>query len=185
SITANKLAPDVGQSLDLSSNVSITQMVKKDFVTKEEHKSSMKERDEVNAQKVSVDDYNQNNEIINQRMTYLEQTESSFELLFSSLKENIENNRVNIEELSAKIVSGMDEKGHTYTEWGSSDQLNKVRVGSDGISMISNEQKTMKLRDGVVEANSLYVTKTIGFGNHVAERYNEEFTLFRWTGGVL
>lgn len=185
SITADKLAADIGSSLDLSSNVSITQMVKKDFVTKEEHKSSMEQIDEVNAQKVSVDDYNQNNEIINQRMTYLEQTESSFELLFSSLKENIENNRVNIESLSAKIVSGMDENGNTYTEWGSSGDLNKVKVGSDGISIVSNEQETMKFKDGIVEATSLYVTQTIGYGNHTADKYADEFTIFRWTGGIL
>ena len=185
SITADKLAADVGKSLDLSSNVSITQTVKKDFVTKEDHQSSKEQNEALLAQKVSIPDYNANNEAINKRITRFEQNEANFELLFSSLKQNIENNRVNIEELSAKIVSGMDEKGNTYTEWGSSGDLNKVRVGSDGISIVSNEQETMTFKDGNVEATSLYVTKTIGFGNHTADKYGSEFTIFRWTGGIL
>ncbi|MFM1524754.1 MULTISPECIES: phage tail protein [Helcococcus] len=180
SITVDKLASDVGTSLDISSNVAIKQTV-----NNEKFNTYKEQTDKLIAQSVSVTDYNSNNENINKRITSFEQSSTEFELLFTNLKENIENNRTNIEELSAKIVSGMDDKGNTYTEWGSSGQLNKVRVGSDGISMISNEQETMKLRDGVVEANSLYVTRTIGFGNHVAERYKEEFTLFRWTGGVL
>lgn len=49
--------------------------------------------------------------------------------------------------------------------------------------MISNNVSTMKLKEGVVDANSLYVKDTIGFGNHTAQKYKTEFTIFSWTGG--
>lgn len=114
--------------------------------------------------------------------TELVQTSSGFEQRFTKVESSIDDNQSGINEIKAVVSTGLDENGNTYTEWGSTSD-SKVRVGADGIDMISNNQETMTLRDGEVQAKALYVTETIGFGNHTAQKYGEEFTIFSWNGG--
>ena len=84
--------------------------------------------------------------------------------------------------LTSTITSGQDEEGNSYTEWGSTGDA-KVRVGANGIDIISNDQEVMSFRDGEAYAKALYVTETIGFGNHTAQKYGTKYTVFSWNGG--
>lgn len=110
------------------------------------------------------------------------QKSDSFEQVFTRLENSLSVNEAETKEIKALIRSGLDASGNTYTEWGSSEN-STLRVGASGIEMISNNVPTMTLMDGEVQAKSLYVQETIGFGNHTAQKYKTEFTIFSWTGG--
>ena len=94
----------------------------------------------------------------------------------------IQNNKVELEKISGIIQSGLDEDGNTYTDW-IGDGDNRVRVGSDGIVMLSTNAETLKLKDGRGYMNSLYVEHELGLGNHTARKMGEEFTVFMPIGG--
>lgn len=121
-------------------------------------------------------------ETVSKTSTAAKQTADSFTQEFTRLENALSDNEKDTKEIKALIKSGMDDSGNTYTEWGSSSN-STVRVGAGGIEMISNKVSTMVLKDGVVEAKALNVSERIGFGNHTAQKYKDEFTIFSWTGG--
>ena len=162
SITANKLASDVGQSLDLSSNVSITQTVES-----LDHKADRKELEDVES--------NLNNQIGSNSLK-IDQTAKNFTQTYEKLRLDVDNNQVELEKLTAVIESGMDEDGNAYTDW-IGDSKNRVRVGSDGITMYSDNTETMKLKDGVGYMDSLFVTNRLGLGNHTARKMGTKLTV--------
>ena len=162
SITANKLAADVGQSLDLSSNVSITQTVES-----LDHKADKEELAEVS------DNLSKQ---IESNSLRIEQTSSSLTQTYERLRLDVDNNQVELEKLTAVIESGMDEDGNAYTDW-IGDSKNRVRVGSDGITMYSDNTETMKLKDGVGYMDSLFVTNRLGLGNHTARKMGTKLTV--------
>lgn len=122
-------------------------------------------------------------ETVSKTSTAAKQTSDSFTQEFTRLENALSDNEKETKEIKSLIKSGMDDSGNTYTEWGSSSN-STVRVGSGGIEMISNKVSTMVLKDGVVEAKALNVSERIGFGNHTAQKYKDEFTIFSWTGGL-
>lgn len=122
-------------------------------------------------------------ETVSKTSTAAKQTADSFTQEFTRLENALSDNEKETKEIKSLIKSGMDDSGNTYTEWGSSSN-STVRVGSGGIEMISNKVSTMVLKDGVVEAKALNVSERIGFGNHTAQKYKDEFTIFSWTGGL-
>ncbi|MFM1581408.1 phage tail spike protein [Helcococcus bovis] len=121
--------------------------------------------------------------IVSLTSTQAKQKSDSFIQEFKRIDNALSQNEKETKEIKALIRSGLDSEGNTYTEWGSADS-SSLRVGSNGIDMNSNGVKTMTLKDGRVDAKSLYVEETIGFGNHTAQKYKSEFTIFSWTGGV-
>lgn len=121
-------------------------------------------------------------ETVSKTSTAAKQTADSFTQEFTRLENALSDNEKDTKEIKALIKSGMDASGNTYTEWGSSSN-STVKVGAGGIEMISNKVSTMVLKDGVVEAKALNVSERIGFGNHTAQKYKDEFTIFSWTGG--
>lgn len=121
-------------------------------------------------------------EAVSKTSTAAKQTADSFSQEFTRLENALSDNEKETKEIKALIKSGLDANGNTYTEWGSSSN-STVRVGANGIEMVSNKVSTMVLKDGVVEAKALNVSERIGFGNHTAQKYKDEFTIFSWTGG--
>ena len=98
---------------------------------------------------------------------------------FEQIKTDLTDNSDKIEKLTAIISSGVTADGATYTEWATSaDGGNRVYVGTDKMAMISGEVETMRISEGRIDATSLYITETLGLGNHVAEKYGSEFTIF-------
>ena len=122
------------------------------------------------------------NSKISQNKLEITQTSDSFTQEYSRIEASIENNRAELEKLTGVIQSGLDENGNTYTDWIGDDD-NRVRVGSDGIVMLSNNTETLKLKDGRGYMNSLYVEHELGLGNHTARKMGTEFTVFMPIGG--
>ena len=106
----------------------------------------------------------------------IEQTSSSLTQTYERLRLDVDNNQVELEKLTAVIESGMDEDGNAYTDW-IGDSKNRVRVGSDGITMYSDNTETMKLKDGVGYMDSLFVTNRLGLGNHTARKMGTKLTI--------
>ena len=106
----------------------------------------------------------------------IEQTSSSLTQTYERLRLDVDNNQVELEKLTAVIESGMDEDGNAYTDW-IGDSKNRVRVGSDGITMYSDNTETMKLKDGVGYMDSLFVTNRLGLGNHTARKMGTKLTV--------
>lgn len=116
--------------------------------------------------------------------TSITQTNKDIEIKFEGVEASIGDHGATLKNLTSTITSGQDEEGNTYTEWGSTGDA-KVRVGANGIDIVSADQETMTFRDGEAYAKALYVTETIGFGNHTARKYGDgnEYTIFSWNGG--
>lgn len=186
SVTANKLASDVGQGLDLSSNEYIQSIVSNNSDISEEVYKKISELNNLLEDKISESTINSLLEEINNQLnvnsTKINQNENKLEIEFNSIKAEIDNNRADLNNLTSTITSGQDEEGNSYTEWGSTSDA-KVRVGANGIDIISNDQEVMSFRDGEAYAKALYVTETIGFGNHTAQKYGTKYTVFSWNGG--
>lgn len=144
--------------------------------------SSEKEFNKIIEMKKTIEEIDGKVTTVSLVSTKAQQKADSFEQVFTRLENAISSNEEETKRISAVIKSGLDKEGNTFTEWGSSGN-SIVRVGADGIDMISNNVSTMKLKEGIVDANSLYVKDTIGFGNHTAQKYKTEFTIFSWTGG--
>ena len=106
----------------------------------------------------------------------IEQTSSRLTQTYERLRLDVDNNQVELEKLTAVIESGMDEDGNAYTDW-IGDSKNRVRVGSDGITMYSDNTETMKLKDGVGYMDSLFVTNRLGLGNHTARKMGTKLTV--------
>lgn len=181
SITANKLAPDVGQGLDLSSNEYIQSIVSNNSDISDEVYKKISELNSSLEDKVSENTINELLEEINNQLnvnsTKINQNENKLEIEFNSIKAEVDNNRTDLNTLTSTITSGQDDDGNSYTEWGSTSDA-KVRVGSNGIDIISNDQEVMSFKDGEAYAKALYVTETIGFGNHTAQKYGTKYTIF-------
>ena len=186
SITANKLAADVGQGIDISSNEYIQSIVESNNTLSEDTLSALSEiRKELNG-KLSDEEIDKLikdlNSKINENKLSITQTNDSFTQEYSRIQASIENNKVELEKLSGVIQSGLDSNGNTYTDWIGDDE-NRVRVGSDGIVMLSNNAETLRLKDGRGYMNSLYVEHELGLGNHTARKMGTEFTVFMPIGG--
>lgn len=110
------------------------------------------------------------------------QTNYSFTQEYSRIEGMIKENEVELNKLTGIIRSGLDEEGNTYTDWMGSDK-NKVRVSSDGITMLSNNTETLKLKDGKGYMNSLYIEHELGLGNHTARKMGSSLTVFVPKGG--
>ena len=181
SVTANKLASDVGQSLDLSSNEYIQSIVSNNSDISEEVYKKISELNNLLEDKISESTINSLLEEINNQLnvnsTKINQNENKLEIEFNSIKAEVDNNRADLNTLTSTITSGQDDDGNSYTEWGSTGDA-KVRVGSNGIDIISNDQEVMRFKDGEAYAKALYVTETIGFGNHIAQKYGTKYTIF-------
>ena len=186
SVTANKLASDVGQGLDLSSNEYIQSIVSNNSDISDEVYKKISELNNLLEDKISESTINSLLEEINNQLnvnsTKINQNENKLEIEFNSIKAEVDNNRADLNNLTSTITSGQDEEGNSYTEWGSTGDA-KVRVGANGIDIISNDQEVMSFRDGEAYAKALYVTETIGFGNHTAQKYGTKYTVFSWNGG--
>ncbi|MDO4595085.1 MAG: phage tail spike protein, partial [Tissierellia bacterium] len=186
SITANKLASDVGQGLDLSSNEYIQSIVSNNSDISDEVYKKISELNNLLEDKISESTINsllkEINNQLNVNSTKINQNENRIEIEFESIKAEVDNNRADLNTLTSTITSGQDEDGNSYTEWGSTGDA-KVRVGANGIDIISNDQEVMSFRDGEAYAKALYVTETIGFGNHTAQKYGTKYTVFSWNGG--
>lgn len=186
SITANKLASDVGQGLDLSSNEYIQSIVSNNSEISDEVYKKLSELNNLLDDKISESTINsllkEINNQLNVNSTKINQNENKLEIEFNSIKAEVDNNRADLNTLTSTITSGQDDDGNAYTEWGSTGDA-KVRVGANGIDIISNDQEVMSFRDGEAYAKALYVTETIGFGNHTAQKYGTEYTIFSWNGG--
>lgn len=186
SITANKLASDIGQGIDISSNAYIQSIVESNNTLSEDTLNALSELNqslnglttEEDVQKL-IDELNTK---INQNKLEITQTNDSFTQEYSRIEANIESNRAELEKITGVIQSGLDENGNTYTDWIGDDE-NRVRVGSDGIVMLSNNAETLKLKDGGGYMNSLYVEHELGLGNHTARKMGTEFTVFMPIGG--
>ena len=122
------------------------------------------------------------NKKISEDRTKTTQTSDSYTQKFQRIQAGIDNNKVELEKLTGIIQSGLDEDGNTYTDW-IGDNENIVRVGSDGIVMLSTNSETLKLKDGRGYMNSLYVEHELGLGNHTARKMGTEFTVFMPIGG--
>lgn len=186
SITANKLASDIGQGIDISSNEYIKSIVESNNTLSKDTFSALSEiRKELNG-KLSDEEIDkllkELNSKINQNKLEITQTNDSFTQEYSRIQASIENNKIELEKLSGVIQSGLDSNGNTYTDWIGDDE-NRVRVGSDGIVMLSNNAETLKLKDGRGYMNSLYVEHELGLGNHTARKMGTEFTVFMPIGG--
>ena len=183
SITVNKLAPDVGQGLDLSSNEYIQSIVSNNSDVSEEVYKKISELNNLLEDKISESTINELLEEINNQLnvnsTKINQNENKLEIEFNSIKAEVDNNRADLNTLTSTITSGQDDDGNAYTEWGSTGDA-KVRVGASGIDIISNDQEVMSFKDGEAYAKALYVTETIGFGNHTAQKYGTKYTVFSW-----
>lgn len=181
SITVNKLAPDVGQGLDLSSNEYIQSIVSNNSDISEEVYKKISELNNLLEDKISESTINSLLEEINNQLnvnsTKINQNENKLKIEFNSIKAEVDNNRADLNTLTSTITSGQDDDGNSYTEWGSTSDA-KVRVGANGIDIISNDQEVMSFRDGEAYAKALYVTQTIGFGNHTAQKYGTIYTIF-------
>ena len=181
SITANKLAPDVGQGLDLSSNEYIQSIVSNNSDISDEVYKKISELNNLLEDKISESTINSLLEEINNQLnvnsTKINQNENKLEIEFNSVKAEVDNNRADLNTLTSTITSGQDDDGNSYTEWGSTSDA-KVRVGANGIDIISNDQEVMRFKDGEAYAKALYVTETIGFGNHIAQKYGTKYTIF-------
>ena len=185
-VTVDKLASDVGQGIDISSNEYIQSIVESNNTLSEDTLNALSELNqslngltsEEDVQKL-IDELNSK---INQNKLEITQTNDSFTQEYSRIEANIESNRAELEKLSGVIQSGLDENGNTYTDWIGDDE-NRVRVGSDGIVMLSNNAETLKLKDGRGYMNSLYVEHELGLGNHTARKMGTEFTVFMPIGG--
>lgn len=254
SITANKLSSDVGQSLDLSSNKSITQRVessvtnslerylrenKKAFnsviyaettptetdklwydtknnklmrydsltsewieLSNDEVERRMTEiRQEFETyqslingrieQSVSRKDFenfeNESKRLLSENRTKITQTEREITQTFTTIQnieKNLNSTDSELKKITAVIKSGTI-NGVPYTDWISDSSSNyKVRVSADGIAMMYGDNEQMRLQNGIVRASELHVTSKIGFGNHIAQKYQDEYTIFAWTGGI-
>ena len=185
-VTADKLASDVGQSLDLSSNEYIQSIVSNNSDISDEVYKKISELNNLLEDKISESTINKLLEEINSQLninsTKINQNKNKLEIEFNSVKAEIENNRTDLNTLTSTITSGQDDDGNAYTEWGSTSDA-KVRVGANGIDIISNDQEVMSFKDGEAYAKALYVTETIGFGNHTAQKYGTKYTVFSWNGG--
>lgn len=181
SVTANKLAPDVGQGLDLSSNEYIQSIVSNNSDISDEVYKKISELNNLLEDKISESTINELLEEINNQLnvnsTKINQNENKLEIEFESIKAEVDNNRADLNTLTSTITSGQDDDGNSYTEWGSTGDA-KVRVGANGIDIISNDQEVMRFKDGEAYAKALYVTETIGFGNHIAQKYGTIYTIF-------
>ncbi len=186
SITVNKLAADVGQSLDLSSNEYIQSIVSNNSDISDEVYKKISELNNLLEDKISESTINELLEEINNQLnvnsTKINQNENKLEIEFNSIKAEVDNNRADLNTLTSTITSGQDDDGNSYTEWGSTGDA-KVRVGANGIDIISNDQEVMSFKDGEAYAKALYVTETIGFGNHTAQKHGTKYTVFSWNGG--
>lgn len=208
SITANKLAADVGQALDLSSNTSITSKVsnvvkstlnedaeilrqkdREDIInenknlTDEALKISSENKEKLEATDESINSIQDDLKNVNELTSELIQTSSQFNIKFSKYDTDIKNNEDRLAEIEANIRSGVDDDNNVYTEWGSSDSESTVRVSNDGIQMLSSNTPTLTLKDGVGEMTSLYVQNELGLGNHKAVKMGTTYTVFVPTGG--
>ena len=276
SITVNKLAPDVGQSLDLSSNTSITQKVSstvENYVkaNKESLRGEQGQRGEkgdrgqtgpqgnkgakgdpaivysnvaptdtnqlwydTNTNKLKAyvadnrdweevtrelmhelqnlkQDFNAYQEITSNEIKnvvksesfldfksetkqliasnslQIKQTSSEYSQVFERINGALNNNKIELDKITGVIQSGIDNQGNTYTEWisknkdGSTDK-NKVRVSSDGIKMISDNKDTIILKDGIAKTTSIYVKEKLGTGNHVIQKYKNEYSIWSSIG---
>ena len=164
SITANKLAADVGQSLDLSSNVSITNIV-----------------GSIEGNKTYID---QNKEELNNSISKLTQEKDSFTIEFEQLRQLLNGDKEELQKIRAIIQSGVDSNGNSYTEWIGND-TNSMRMSSDGMAMVVDGVDVVKIKDENVYAKSIFVKNNLGAGNHTIVKYGNIFTIFVWTGGAV
>lgn len=103
---------------------------------------------------------------------------------FSRLETIVGLNGEEVKKITAVITTSVDADGNPYTEWKAGND-DKITVGSGGIVMNSAGQDAFVVKGGIAEATSLYVKEAIGFGNHTAQKYGTEFTIFAWTGGNI
>lgn len=104
---------------------------------------------------------------------------------FTKYEEMITENGREIRELKGYMQNVLGDDGNVYTEWKSDPSADSfARFGTDGIVLISAGESTFSVANGIAEATSLFVKDKIGFGNHTAEKYGTDYTIFNWNGGV-
>lgn len=104
---------------------------------------------------------------------------------FTKYEEMITENGREIRELKGYMQNVLGDDGNVYTEWKSDPSADSfARFGTDGIALISAGETTFSVANGIAEATSLFVKDKIGFGNHTAEKYGTDYTIFNWNGGV-
>ena len=177
----NKKFSEIEQTADeIISSVSENLFSSLDGLTNEIYEKLADKSSEEDVQKL-IDELNSK---VSQNKLEITQTSDSFTQEYSRIQAGIENNRAELEKLTGVIQSGLDKDGNTYTDWIGDDE-NRVRVGSDGIVMLSNNTETLKLKDGRGYMNSLYVEHELGLGNHTARKMGTEFTVFMPIGGQI
>lgn len=134
-----------------------------------------------------LDFKNEAKQLIASNSLQIKQTSSEYSQVFERINGTLNNNKIELEKITGIIQSGVDNQGNTYTEWisknkdGSTDK-NKVRVSSDGIKMISDNKDTITLKDGIAKTTSIYVKEKLGTGNHVIQKYKNEYSIWSWIG---
>lgn len=134
-----------------------------------------------------LDFKNETKQLIASNSLQIKQTSSEYLQVFERINGTLNNNKIELEKITGVIQSGLDKQGNTYTEWisknkdGSTDK-NKVRVSSDGIKMISDNKDTITLKDGIAKTTSIYVKEKLGTGNHVIQKYKNEYSIWSWIG---
>lgn len=128
-------------------------------------------------------------QLISSNSLKITQSNSNYRQEFERIQGELQNNQISLGKLTGVIESGLDEKGNTYTDWTSKDDKgtknkNKVRVSSDGITLFSNNKQTMRLKDGEVNTTSIYVKEKLGTGNHIIQRYKDEYSIWSWIGDL-
>lgn len=104
---------------------------------------------------------------------------------FTKYEEMITENGREIRELKGYMQNVLGDDGNVYTEWKSDPSADSfARFGTDGIVLISAGESTFSVANGIAEATSLFVKDKIGFGNHTAEKYGTDYTIFNWNRGV-
>lgn len=104
---------------------------------------------------------------------------------FTKYEEILTENGREIRELKGFMQNVLGDDGNVYTEWKSDPSADSfARFGTDGIALISAGETTFSVANGIAEATSLFVKDKIGFGNHTAEKYGTDYTIFNWNGGA-
>ena len=161
-ITANQLAADIGQSLDLSSNVQITQMVS----TQENVNADLDER-------------------ITSTSSQISQLSASVDMSFTNLEERVIENETHRQEVQSNITFDTDDQMNPQMRMTRSDKPKELVLNFEtGLKMLDDGVVTLEASDQQVFTTRLVVKESINFGNHIAQKYGTKYTIFNPLGGL-
>lgn len=189
SITVNQLSSDVGQSLDLSSNIAVTSKV------------SQVDYDEVEKRVTSTEQKIAPDEIIN---TVTQSNKYTGDI--SGIKDDIANLETNLTNKFTTDIDGFrNEYASTitnlegkitdyssYFDWDAPNTTLKIGASNaptalyampNGIAVKDGSQTIVEFIAGQMLTDDAVVKGSLYFGNHKAEKYGSEITLLLWTGG--